>query len=316
MKWNKKKMLFYFAAWGMITLMASGCGSGDKENIADKKIEETIKTREQVTEESTYENVDSEDVTFTMDGIVEEDEYNYTVIATNNVNHDFAGFYADVTLYDENNNVVETKHFDYSKDFLAHEQIEFPFTSKNQAYDYNIQWGYDDIPKTDSNDEESSFIDEVCGNYYIEHVGYRYIFQITPECVTVEEPSGYMYEYSSVYVSQDDKEESYSLVAKNDYGTYIFTLGVYGDVYITSSGQTPTKHFDNEESRLTHLPDDYQEPVEPYVGMTAEQVEASTWGKPNDINKTTTQYGVNEQWVYSNDKYIYLEDGVVTAIQE
>jgi len=54
----------------------------------------------------------------------------------------------------------------------------------------------------------------------------------------------------------------------------------------------------------------------PYIGMTASQVEDSTWGKPNDINKTTTQFGVNEQWVYSNDKYIYLEDGVVTAIQE
>lgn len=55
---------------------------------------------------------------------------------------------------------------------------------------------------------------------------------------------------------------------------------------------------------------------EPAIGMTAEQVEASTWGKPKDINKTTYSWGVKEQWVYSDYRYIYLEDGIVTAIQE
>lgn len=54
----------------------------------------------------------------------------------------------------------------------------------------------------------------------------------------------------------------------------------------------------------------------PAIGMTAEQVEKSTWGKPKDINKTTYSWGVKEQWVYSNYRYIYLEDGKVTAIQE
>lgn len=55
---------------------------------------------------------------------------------------------------------------------------------------------------------------------------------------------------------------------------------------------------------------------EPAIGMTAEQVEKSTWGKPKDINKTTYSWGVSEQWVYSGYRYIYLEDGIVTAIQE
>lgn len=50
--------------------------------------------------------------------------------------------------------------------------------------------------------------------------------------------------------------------------------------------------------------------------MTAEEVRQSTWGEPDDINKTTTKYGVSEQWVYGGGKYIYLDDGVVTAIQE
>ena len=50
--------------------------------------------------------------------------------------------------------------------------------------------------------------------------------------------------------------------------------------------------------------------------MTAEQVKKSTWGSPKDINKTTFSYGIKEQWVYSGYRYIYLEDGIVTAIQE
>ncbi len=63
------------------------------------------------------------------------------------------------------------------------------------------------------------------------------------------------------------------------------------------------------------------EPVEqiksrPTIGMTAEEVRNSTWGEPEDINKTTYEFGVHEQWCYSGYRYIYLEDGVVTAIQE
>lgn len=59
--------------------------------------------------------------------------------------------------------------------------------------------------------------------------------------------------------------------------------------------------------------------VPPDIGMTAAQVRASTWGEPSDINRTTTRYGVSEQWVYrsgSETKYIYFDNGVVTAIQE
>lgn len=55
---------------------------------------------------------------------------------------------------------------------------------------------------------------------------------------------------------------------------------------------------------------------EPAIGMTAQEVRYSTWGSPKDINKTTTAYGVSEQWVYDGRRYIYLDDGVVTAIQE
>lgn len=54
----------------------------------------------------------------------------------------------------------------------------------------------------------------------------------------------------------------------------------------------------------------------PSIGMTTDEIEESNWGKPSHINRTTTANGTSEQWVYPNNKYIYLENGVVTSIQQ
>lgn len=85
-----------------------------------------------------------------------------------------------------------------------------------------------------------------------------------------------------------------------------------------------TEEFNNRNpaKRQPAQPEPTEKPivkVAPYIGMTAEQVKESTWGKPSEINKTTNLYGVHEQWVYrgySKDRYIYLDDGIVTSIQE
>lgn len=55
---------------------------------------------------------------------------------------------------------------------------------------------------------------------------------------------------------------------------------------------------------------------EPYIGMSAADLLDSTWGVPKDINKTTTAYGVHEQWCYNGYRYVYLDNGIVTGIQE
>lgn len=54
----------------------------------------------------------------------------------------------------------------------------------------------------------------------------------------------------------------------------------------------------------------------PSIGMSKNEIEASTWGKPKKINKTTYEWGTTEQWCYSNYRYIYFKNGVVTAISE
>jgi hypothetical protein len=50
------------------------------------------------------------------------------------------------------------------------------------------------------------------------------------------------------------------------------------------------------------------------IGMSKEDVLASSWGKPQKVNTTTNVYGTREQWVYDGG-YLYLENGVLTSIQ-
>ena len=49
------------------------------------------------------------------------------------------------------------------------------------------------------------------------------------------------------------------------------------------------------------------------IGMTDEMCKLS-WGAPREINETVTSGKVSEQWVYT-DNYLYIENGIVTAIQ-
>jgi len=52
------------------------------------------------------------------------------------------------------------------------------------------------------------------------------------------------------------------------------------------------------------------------IGFSETMVEEAI-GRPDSVNRTTYSYFVREQWVYNegNYRYIYLEDGIVTAIQ-
>lgn len=51
------------------------------------------------------------------------------------------------------------------------------------------------------------------------------------------------------------------------------------------------------------------------IGMTPEDVRASSWGKPNNINRSIYSHGVREQWVYGGGNYLYFRDGVLNSIQ-
>jgi hypothetical protein len=54
---------------------------------------------------------------------------------------------------------------------------------------------------------------------------------------------------------------------------------------------------------------------DPHIGMTAKQVEATCWGKPDRVNRTQTAGVISDQYVYDNGRYVYLRNGIVTSIQ-
>lgn len=51
------------------------------------------------------------------------------------------------------------------------------------------------------------------------------------------------------------------------------------------------------------------------MGMTTYEAEISM-GKPEDINRTVTAYGVHEQWCYPNGVYLYFDNGILTSWQD
>lgn len=55
---------------------------------------------------------------------------------------------------------------------------------------------------------------------------------------------------------------------------------------------------------------------EPKIGDSEYDVRLSSWGAPKKINRTKTGSMISEQWVYDNNRYIYLDNGKVTAIQD
>ena len=52
-----------------------------------------------------------------------------------------------------------------------------------------------------------------------------------------------------------------------------------------------------------------------YIGMTDRNVLVS-WGPPKKVNRTVGKWGTHEQWVYSENTFVYIENGKVTSWQD
>jgi hypothetical protein len=55
--------------------------------------------------------------------------------------------------------------------------------------------------------------------------------------------------------------------------------------------------------------------AEIWIGMDSDQLTVS-WGPPTRINRTVGTFGTNEQWVYGDSRYVYLDNGKVTSFQD
>lgn len=65
---------------------------------------------------------------------------------------------------------------------------------------------------------------------------------------------------------------------------------------------------------LTYNPPANRVAPDPAIGMNEYEASNTMWGRPETINRTVTRNGTREQWVYGEGRYLYLENGRVTAI--
>lgn len=120
--------------------------------------------------------------------------------------------------------------------------------------------------------------------------------------------------YTSVYTFFFAFAEDGTLVINNEHGQPRKTAVILSDgtLQIQSIGDSDEPDIYEWVSDSTVVP---AEKGDPEIGMTELEVYGSSWGYPKSRNKTTTAAGTREQWVYDFG-YIYLTDGIVTAIQE
>lgn len=121
-------------------------------------------------------------------------------------------------------------------------------------------------------------------------------------------------EYCDVHTFYFGIDENDNLVVINKYSQTRYTILLGEDNILTITGIAEGSEIRTYEkvSDSTEVP---AEKVEPTIGMTESEVYASTWGMPKNVNRTTTETGEEEQWVYESG-YIYFRNGIVTAIQE
>lgn len=126
------------------------------------------------------------------------------------------------------------------------------------------------------------------------------------------------FEYQITYIDENELTIKGNVEGEEREYNYLYTIESDTFKYYDEFGDCVNikKRITENEYKALLSKIDEKVSEEPYVGMSREKLSNSTWGKPKDINKTTTKYGVSEQWVYSNYRYVYLEEGIVTEIQE
>ncbi len=100
-----------------------------------------------------------------------------------------------------------------------------------------------------------------------------------------------------------NESEVMSIVEK--YGILISYLDCYYEEIFLVNEQE--KHDAYEAKKA-------EQEAEPAVGMTKQQVLNGAWGAPKKKNIHEYEWGTEEQWVYSNGRYVYFENGIVTSV--
>ena len=102
--------------------------------------------------------------------------------------------------------------------------------------------------------------------------------------------------------------------ARTRYGTLGVQLQAKADAEAAARVRKARDEYDANRLRLEKAEDARRKKEGVTIGMSAEDVLRSNWGRPQKVNRTTTARGTDEQWVYPGG-YLYLRDGVLYSIQ-
>ncbi len=108
--------------------------------------------------------------------------------------------------------------------------------------------------------------------------------------------------------------------------------GIDGSIHLIGNTDSLPKEINLSNTPINIVPVEFikegestevskeEQKKEPELGMTQEEVLKSTWGEPvkKNITESVAADGVkhiSEQWVYSDDKYLYFDDGILITIQ-
>lgn len=131
-----------------------------------------------------------------------------------------------------------------------------------------------------------------------------------------------IYQKGIEFYDDGDHETAYWRYFRVMYLNLDSSNGSYDEMmeYYRNSRNNTEEYIEREKEReVTRKVKEEQEreartPKEPAIGMTKDEVLSSTWGKPEKKNIDEYEWGTREQWVYSKNRYIYLENGIVTSI--
>ena len=223
-------------------------------------------------------------------------------------------FYIKQVIFDENI---------YNQEVSSYDTMEH-FGNVTNVYKANYNNEYSEISRTllvrfEKNQKTSDSFE-----YYVCFVNDKNIKINTNFFKNIQDGSTlyFLYSKSVMNITEDSFVNNYSITIEevdvnqinsllNEYNNFISFLINYRDnVYkISRNGELQDEYEEreNEESLSESIPK---------VGMTASEVEKTSWGKPDKKNKDTYSWGTTEQWVYNDKGYVYFENGKVTSVSE
>lgn len=124
------------------------------------------------------------------------------------------------------------------------------------------------------------------------------------------------------YLKRKTIEDAYKL-RNSECGKYndkvksiISELGNEFTKYVKWKDEEPQREKYEAELRIK-IQEERKYLGNPPIGCTKQEALRYTkWSTPTDINKTTTKYGTHEQYCYSNFRYLYFDNDILTAIQD